>query len=91
MNVRYEVMGVSFDFVCDEAEDLKALLDEIMGHVRSSHSELGDDDGLLVRVTDGVLNSLVDDRQEIELGELVTLPERQVSGEEDWWDEDPAD
>jgi carbonic anhydrase len=72
MRITYTVSGQAGECQTQEDEDLREMAREIEEHVRGSHENLREDTLLPIRVADGLLNCLVYDAEEGDLGELTS-------------------
>ena len=70
MTVHYSIQGTSQTMEVG-AEDLPGICAEIATYVRAEHAEANANEDLMACITDGVLNSLADDSEEITLKELA--------------------
>jgi len=70
MKVTYTADGQPYEFDIESDEDLREITREIERHLLLQHSDLQHDQGLPLVITDGVLNSIAEERSEIVLGDL---------------------
>ena len=71
MRVSYSVNGKPFGFEAQEEDDLRTLSVEITERVQAQHAELEANTYLPILITNGLLDSLADDAEEVALGELT--------------------
>ena len=72
MQVTYMLSGALYTLELETGDDLQEILSGTDRALRSQHPELANAPNLLVTVTDGILNGLADDSNEIFLGELAS-------------------
>lgn len=71
MKVHYSTNNTSHSFDLPELDDLREIIPAIEQHLLSEHPELGTNHRLPILVSDGVLDCLAEEQEEITLGELV--------------------
>src|SRR5258708_5658888 len=70
MQVKYMLNDQSHQFDVDDSEDLAVMCPEIEGRIRGDHPEFASRPFLTEKVADALLNSLADDAQVVDLGDL---------------------
>ena len=71
MNVNYTIAGEVESAYLDDRLELKEVVQQLHDLLLQRHCELAEAIDLIVRVSDGVLNSAANDQEVIELGELL--------------------
>jgi len=74
MRIIYALDGQPGLCETSQEEDLREMAREIEEHLQAQHPALAEDDYLPIKIADGLLNSLADDGEEVDLGELGETP-----------------
>ena len=71
MQVQYTAKGERFAFELEQTDDLREIIPTIERHLRDAHPALAGHPRLPLLVSEGVLNSLAEERGTIDLGDLA--------------------